>query len=232
MKKAFTMIELIFVMVIAAILVAMALPRLKRDNLHDAADQLVTHIRYAQHLAMQDDKFSLTDAQWFKGRWQIFFSAANGTNSYMIFSDTRGGTGIYQGNPTGSNVGGAKVSEVAVDPENHSIYLIGTTYASFFGDSNDVINPKLDLGKTYDIKAISLTGGNGNRQKRIFFDNMGRPYRGYNNAAANTNPYSDMFLTRTRLNIHICTVKPCPAKDGENRITIAIEPETGFTHIL
>lgn len=239
MRRAFTMIELLFVIVVVGIIVAIALPRFDRDNLHEAADQVVSHIRYTQHLAMQDDKFDPNDSQWFKGRWQIQFSTANNTLSYIIYSDTRGGTGVYQGNPTGSTVAGVRVSEVAQNPQNLSTYLIGTNYASFFGDSREVISPKLDLKNTYGIEAVSIQGGGvpagrvGRAQRRIFFDNMGRPYRGYNNAVNQTNPYQDMNLIQSRLTISLCLKKPCPAGvDEANKIQIAIEPETGYTHIL
>ena len=56
-KKAFTMLELVFVIVVSGILAATFIPRFDRDNLQEAADQVISHIRYTQHLAMVDDKF-------------------------------------------------------------------------------------------------------------------------------------------------------------------------------
>ncbi len=233
MKKAFTMIELVMVIIVAGILAAMAFPRMNDDNIYQAANQVASHIRYTQHLAMQDNQFNPNDPQWFKGRWQFFVSRAKNTISYMIFSDTRGGTGMYQGNPTGSSIGSVVLSEVAVNPEDPTRYLIGAPYSTFFGDSDRVISRKLDLKRTFGIEAVSITGGNsGSAQSRIFFDNFGRPFRGYNKAIGATNPYGDMYLLRTQLQIHLCTVNPCPTSDGKDRITIAIEPETGYTHIL
>ena len=46
-KRAFTMIELIFVIVVVGILAAMIMPRLERNGAKEAATQLLTHIRYA-----------------------------------------------------------------------------------------------------------------------------------------------------------------------------------------
>ena len=44
-KRAFTMIELIFVIVVVGILAAMIMPRLERNGAKEAATQLLTHIR-------------------------------------------------------------------------------------------------------------------------------------------------------------------------------------------
>ena len=70
-KSGFTLIELIIVIVIAGILAAVMIPRLERDNLREAANQLVRHIQYTQHLAMVDDVYDATNANWFANRWTI-----------------------------------------------------------------------------------------------------------------------------------------------------------------
>ena len=58
-NKGFTVIELIFVIIAVGILAAMIIPRLEINGAREAATQMLTHIRYAQHLAMQDDIFVL-----------------------------------------------------------------------------------------------------------------------------------------------------------------------------
>ena len=99
MKKAFTMLELIFVIVIVGILSFIAASSFQRNTLREAADQLVSHIRYTQHLAMMDDKFDPNDNDWYLGRWQIVFANNSGSGdrwAYTIFSDWKGG---HDGNP-------------------------------------------------------------------------------------------------------------------------------------
>ena len=61
MKKAFTMLELVFVLVVIGILAAVMIPNMQSTALREAAIQVVSHIRYTQHLAMIDDKFDTTD---------------------------------------------------------------------------------------------------------------------------------------------------------------------------
>ena len=84
MKKVFTMLELVFVIVIIGVLAAAIIPRMDRDNVAEATIQLQSHIRYTQHLAMVDDKYDATNATWFRNRWQIRFSD---NKSYSIVSD-------------------------------------------------------------------------------------------------------------------------------------------------
>ena len=73
-KRAFTMIELVFVIVVVGILAAVMIPKLNRNGSREAATQILTHIRYTQHLAMQDDKYSATEKRWAKQRWTIAFA--------------------------------------------------------------------------------------------------------------------------------------------------------------
>lgn len=88
MKKAFTMIELIFVIVVIGILAAVIMPRTGSNKLHEAATQVLSHIRYTQHLAMVDDKFDPNDATWYREKWQIRFRRNSGASGYVIFSDS------------------------------------------------------------------------------------------------------------------------------------------------
>jgi len=84
MKKAFTMIELIFVIVVIGILASAIIPRTKTNQLRESASKLLSHIRYTQHLNLVNDKFSNTDANWYKNRWQIVFK----NSTYSILSET------------------------------------------------------------------------------------------------------------------------------------------------
>lgn len=227
MKKAFTMIELLFVIVIVGIITAIALPRFDRDNLNEAADQVVNHIRYTQHLAMQDDKFNPNDQFWYKGRWQIHFSQTTGSNNqwaYTIFSDY---TGTHTGNPD--------PIEVARNPADLSKRLTGGySGTNIIKYDDEEATQKLNLGAHYEISDIDFTGGCNvatNRQ-RISFDYQGRPL--FDNPRNLTNPYisaSGNKLIRQRCIISLC-LSTCTTATGDEKIQIAIEPETGYTHIL
>ena len=96
MKKAFTMLELVFVIVVIGVLAAAIIPRMDRDNVAEATIQLQSHIRYTQHLAMVDDKYNATDPTWFEKRWQIRFSD---NKSYSVVSNNNN---TFAANPQNS----------------------------------------------------------------------------------------------------------------------------------
>ncbi len=83
MKKAFTMLELIIVVVVIGIIAAAMIPRLQGSQLKKDVVVLVSKIRYTQHLALVDKKFDPSQQNWFRNRWQIVF----GTHSYTIVSN-------------------------------------------------------------------------------------------------------------------------------------------------
>jgi prepilin-type N-terminal cleavage/methylation domain-containing protein len=83
MKKAFTMLELIFVIVVIGILAAVIIPNTKTNSVAEAAVDLVSRIQYTKHLALVDDKYDRTNPTWMRNRWQIVLS----NNKYSIVSD-------------------------------------------------------------------------------------------------------------------------------------------------
>ena len=84
-KSAFTMIELVMVIVVLGILAALALPRMDRDLRQEAKDNILSAIRYTQHLALIDDKTNPFDNTWQAKLWNITF--ASDSSSYTISSD-------------------------------------------------------------------------------------------------------------------------------------------------
>lgn len=78
MKKAFTLLELVFVIVIAGILAFVLIPKSSDTKLLESANQLISHIRYAQQLALNNDQFDPNDKDWYKKMWRIEFES-NGT---------------------------------------------------------------------------------------------------------------------------------------------------------
>ena len=84
-KSAFTMMELIFVIIVIGILSAVLIPRFGQDKLSQAANQLISHIRYTQHLALLDDEYNASNANWYQNRWTIDLCQPQ----YKIISNTR-----------------------------------------------------------------------------------------------------------------------------------------------
>ncbi|WP_267523559.1 type II secretion system protein [Campylobacter sp. MG1] len=61
MKKAFTMIELLVVMVVGAILSAIAVSKIHTSDVNDAARNLANDIRYTQYLSLNYDNYLVDD---------------------------------------------------------------------------------------------------------------------------------------------------------------------------
>lgn len=225
MKKAFTMIELVFVIVVVGILSSVAISSFQRNTLQEAADQLVSHIRYTQHLAMMDDRFNdqtiAIPDNWPESRWQISFSSsdANADNkpAYLIFRDLdNDGTVDISSNPLRD--------EIAKDPLNQQNYLTGglTGYSTLNINSNSFIGSKsLNLGIKYGITRVSLTSTCSSGTK-IAFDYMGRPIRGPL-TSFNSNPYPAGRMIVSDCNITL--------ESGAKNTVITIKPETGYTYI-
>lgn len=233
-KRGFTLIEIVFVIVIlgivSSIVVSYAKPNDKgayndgsgvfhqaTGRYLEAAVQVLGHIRYVQHIAMVDNKFDTADSTWFKENWQIFF--ANNADSqlqYSIYSDT-------------DKDGVVDNSEVASDPASTERSLTDNV-------SSSVNNTKLNLYKSYGIKDISFKGGCavalGNPDKlRISFDSYGRPYK--DNITNSSTPFKKTFLIRSTCEIIFsdttCTDVSC--SNASNVVKLELEPETGYVHI-
>jgi hypothetical protein len=96
---------------------------------------------------------------------------------------------------------------------------------------------EMALGEKYGIQWVSFSRSCShqnppsiNQSRRIIFDHVGRPYWRYSDdSVAGTNPYKDMNLVENQCVITLCDEEKCI---GGNQIQIAIEAETGYTHIL
>lgn len=218
MKKSYTLIELIFVIVIIGILVAIILPRTNSNKLHEAAIQLVSHIRYTQHLAMVDDKFDIDDDEWYKSRWQIRFTdgtvASYDKVAYAIFSDY---VGTHSGHP--------ETQELARDPQSNQYITGGITNGVQYDDDN-VFHPA-NLGLRYGIENISLSSScKYYGSLRIVYDNLGRPIKG--NLASDS--FNSAYVASNRMISTRCEITL--SSKNSDTVVIVIEPETGYSYIL
>ena len=233
------MIELVFVIAIVGILSAVLTPNFQRDTLMEAANQLVSHIRYTQHLAMMDNKFDPKSEFWFKDRWQMqFVENVNGDKfwSYTIYCDSLN----HNKNP---NIGDLLASD-PLNPINRSAsgaYVRGTILSGGFSntikETHKGINKKMALTKQYGIQSVQFSSTcSYYKSKRILFDSLGRPYYNYKNKSnAAKNPYRDMRILKKQCQVSLClneSAGKCDYSDKDSYIKIAIEPETGYTHIL
>ncbi len=207
--KAFTMIELVFVIVVLGILAALALPRMDRDIRQEAADNILSAIRYTQHLALNDDKTNPFDPIWQKELWTIRFSLDGaGRYYYTVSSNTDHGTNV-------------SIDEAAIDPINGKyMYTSDSTI-----DANE--SPNIFLGKKYGIDNVDFSNcqtiANGiNTSTHVAFDQLGRPHKGVFGVA--TNDYRTVMTAD-------CTIS-FGFEDGSDDLIISIAKETGYAFLV
>ena len=207
MKRfAFTLLELVFVIIVIGILAVLAMPSFDKNPLQDVAMKVANDIRYTQHLAMVDDKFDATDATWFREKWQIRFRRNSGVSGYVIFSD-------YINTQANSDN-----AEMAIDP------LSGERMNGFdqYSDAN--------LTARYGIKGddsgivqscFTADGSLVTSNRGVFtFDNLGRPYWGVSNATS-----AEDYLMTSDCNLTLTNTQG-------NSIIIRVTEGTGYVCVL
>ena len=208
MKKAFTLLELIFVIVVIGIIAAAIIPRMKNNSLQQAAIQIESHIRYTQHLAMVDDKYDDSDSNWFKKRWQIIFAKQANTDqqwAYTIFSDIVGG-----------NSGKPNKTEIAINPMNHNQRMTGgynSAQELNVSSSNFVGMQSMNIGKKYGVTDMNFSCS-----QRLVFDYLGRPMK--SDLSGNSKPYEENDLITDTCKITL--------KNESESVVIDINKQTGF----
>ncbi len=194
MKHAFTMLELIIVIVVIGILAATVSPAFQRDTNAEAAQQFMSHVRYTQHLAMVEDKFSPTDATWFQTRWRIHLD----DGVYAIYNDLNKNGSVEEG-------------EVAIDPLDSNKRLTG----GFIADAN-ATSSTLDMATEYD-SIITLSGGCAGADPLIIsFDHLGRPLLGNSSAFASSYPANSLLAAD-------CILTFSGGSEADLRVTITPE---------
>ena len=217
------MIELVFVIIVLGILASLAMGRMDRDLKQEAADMVLSHIRLAQQMALNDNKhLPNTPNNWQKGYWQWrYTNCSNGDIYYQVKSD--------------SNLkGGANhQAEAAVDPETGKYIFLPTSYCTNRSKGNNN-SPNVALTEKFGVKSVIRTGGcsagqNLNPPKRgyIAFDYLGRPHHGLTG-------YSLPNFKNIMHNDCNITFTMSTDQDGDgsdDTFSIIIEEETGYAYI-
>jgi hypothetical protein len=191
-KQAFTLLELIFVIILSSI-IGVVILRVPDYSLELARDQLIKDIRYTQTLALLDTKFKESNNSsepvelnstkfWFKSFWQLKIGMTYKKPYYTIFSDK-----ATDSRTTNFDKKGLFADEVAIDPATGK-YKIGRwseLYSSWklvFKKYNS--DTRQHLGIEYGIDGFEINNTlkgrwRSNKYIRIIFDGLGRPYYSY-----------------------------------------------------
>jgi len=212
-KSAFTLIELVFVIVVLGILAALAIPRLDRDIRQAAADNIVSALRYTKHMALIDNKTDPRTNTYATGDWQKTFWALRFTVSNTDIDAT------YYTVATDNNRNGsiAKI-ESAIDPSNGKyFYNSSGSFSSIASDES----PNIFIGHKYGIDSIGFSGGCSSTNKHVAFDYFGRLHNGIGSATNDFGTYQSQD----------CNITLGFQSTGVDNISIIIEKQTGHIYI-
>ncbi len=203
-NKAFTLLEAVMVIVLIGILATVAIPRLQTDTTQEAADQILSDIRYTQHLALTDDVTNPNNSNWQRAFWSIRFTGCNGgTNWFYIIGSDKS----YEGNIDVN-------TEAAIDP------LSGKPMRGECISGNDgTKSSKIFITDKFGISNVTFSGSCKNAQ-HIGFDHTGRPHQSF---TASTLPNYASVLHAP------CTIA---FTHPNGNFSINIEPETGYAYIV
>ena len=210
-KEAFTMIELVMVIVVVGILAIMAFPRLDRDLREEAITDILGAIRYTQHLALIDDKHIFNNPKWHQRYWKIFFAKCAGANNwfYMIGSDSN----------MDSN-GRFERSEASIDASTGLPYFWKTTKSCDEGGDGSV-SPDIFLSKKYGIDSIDFSGGCRGTHY-LGFDRFGRVHIHF---GASSSPDYSSYMRRD------CKITFSFKDSSIKPFIIIVTKETGYAYL-
>lgn len=193
MRRGFNVIELIFTIVLIGILSMAGYMMIPDNRLQQAADSIISNLKYTKMLAQTDDRYyTMPDSSmpnsvnlnkqmenWKKGMWQfqIHLKGSNAEGSYSIYADTgrTSNSTNFDGRPMSGDL-------IAKDPINMSC-LSGYTMSNLPKECENNIAREVKLAETFGISKIEITTTNCVKESdatRIFFDNKGLPYCGKN----------------------------------------------------
>jgi len=208
-RSAFTLLELVMVIVVLGILAAVSLPKLDRDIKQEAADSILSDIRYTQHLALMDNKHDFDNPKWHQRFWRMVFSTCTGTDKYyMIGTDdnTESATNAF-----------FDETEAAIDPANGKP-MFWTNGSACQSGGDGTVSERIFISKQYGIKAVTPSGGC--PKAHIGFDHLGRPHKGFSTSIQPN--YSSIMTTDCQFTFTL---------SDDTNFSITIEKETGYAYI-
>ncbi|SFV50102.1 Putative periplasmic ATP /GTP-binding protein [hydrothermal vent metagenome] len=218
-QAAFTMLELVMVIVVLGILAALAMPRVKRDISQEAADNILSAIRYTQHLALTDNVKGNDGAgtvafrkRWHRSFWRFGIQKCSDTGLFYYIGSDRDREGNIDAN------------EEALDPMN-GLRLNGLNTSNCAQTIQNGSSPNIFITKKYGISdgGVTYSGGCSAAAKHIAFDYLGRPHTAI--TSSNTPDYATVLKQDCNLTFNF--------DDAEYAsFTVTIEKETGHAFIV
>ncbi len=233
MKKAFTLLELIFVIIVIGILAAVVLPKLGTNSLMYATTVFIDTLRYTQHLAMVDDKYipsqelspynnpikkSKDTKYWFKKWWTFYINGQDSSPFHpvlVVFSDIPS----KEGETVGFNCY-PYYKEVASEGTGNKKFM-----GRAFNGPTDLkyVDKSLDLLTSYGIKKVLVDTPCSHNKTKLAFDELGRPHCVQNKRSTNATPYKNILDTRIKYTL-------CKDDECEENSSVCVAARSGYIY--
>ena len=205
MKKAFTLVELIFVIFVLTIIISYIDIKIQDNKLNDATNRLLLYLKETRYQSLINNKYNSNDNLWHKKRWtlKLFRCDKNiGGVYYSIYSDI-------------NKTGHPSFNESLIDPlTNKKIY--STNKCKIVANRSRYVL----LTKEYNIKDIDVSCNNTSSLGQISFGNDGKIY---SRLSSYENEYKEYEIKNS------CIIKLTSLKNESTEIIL--EPKSGYTYI-
>jgi len=204
-KKSFSLLELLFIIVIIAIVSLSFFPKNIKNDLNLAASKIIIHLKNTRFQAMIDNKFNHDDEFWFRERWTLKFQNCQksiGGLYYVVYSDTNHGGHINKG-------------ETLKDPLTQKWLYSNYDCEASSNESKDIL-----LTKEYGVTKVNISCNNTSTIGQLSFGYDGQVYTKLGTKSIDTYKY----LLKETCNISLYD-------KSNNKVTISIEPNTGYIRL-
>ena len=205
MKKSFTILELMIVILLLGFLYTQFLPKNKIDYLDEAINRLSLYLSEVRYKALIDDKFDLKDNLWHKKRWTLkFFRCRDEVDGiyYSIYSNTN-----ESGTPS--------ADDSLKDPLTQK-----NIYSSNQCKENNSNSKYVLVTKNFEIKDVKVSCNETTSLGQLSFGSDGKVYA---KLSAYENEASKYEITQP------CSIKFI-SKENKSK-EIILFPSTGYTKL-
>lgn len=162
-KKGFSLLEIIFVVLLLAIVSTQVIPKNPTSKLQLAVNKMVLYLNYTRYIAHIDNKFDINDSQWERKRWTLKFQNCDssiGGLYYIVYSDMSGGTAHF------------KKEETLKDPLNGKYLYSNGCQKDSVGDKSKYVL----LTQEYGVTKVDVSCNTTDTIGQISFGYDGRIY--------------------------------------------------------
>ena len=207
MKKTFSLLEIIIVIILVVTITSMLVPKSTNINkLNEITNRLSLYISYVRLKAFVDGKFDNDNLKWHKKRWSIKFLRCRNENDGIYFS-------IYSDN---NESGIISKEDTLKDPLTNK-YI----YSSNYCEETNTNSKYVLLTKEFDVVSVQISCNNTTSLGQLSFGEDGKVY---SKLSANDNEFDKYEIKEP------CFIKLI-SKDKHEK-EIKIYDKTGFIEKL